>query len=316
MISDKRKSAKLNTEFKNFFDTKFQNDFPELERQRKKYLLYFWILCFVSIIVIGVIHTSVVVVGDQDLAMNDNYVTVMFFLIAIAIYIIHSPINRFKEHVKNQVMGRLLSYFGNFSYFYQRGINSALIEKTCLFGHYDDKEDDDFFIGYYKDVEIMVAEEEITKVVRTRKGSRRVTVFDGIIIELDMNKPFNGQTIVKTDHGIFNRFYCVSNMENVKLEDVVFEKHFEVYSTDQIEARYVLTTAFMERMLKLKEVFKGKQIQFSFFDNKVIIAIDTSKDMFEVSSLFHKIPDYKRACETFNQITAVFSIIDILLSVK
>ncbi len=316
MIPDKRKSAKLNTEFKNFFDTKFQNDFPELEKQRKKYLLYFWILCFVSVIVISVIHTSVVVVGGQDLAMNDNYVTVMFFLVAAAIYIIHSPINRFKEHIKKNVMKKLLSYFGDFSYAYQRGIYSNLIKKTCLFGDYDDKEDDDFFSGTYKNVNIMVAEEELIKIVHTQKGSRRVTIFDGIIIELDMNKNFNGQTVVKKDHGIFNRFYCVSKMENVKLEDVVFEKHFEVYSTDQIEARYVLTTAFMERMLQLKQVFKGRQIQFSFFDNKVIIAIDTSKDMFEVSSLFHKIPDYKRTFETFNQINAVFSIIEILLSPK
>lgn len=316
MIQKNRENAKRVAEFKEFFDTKFQKDFPELEQKRKKYLLFFWLLIVASVLVLIVIHTCVIIVGGQDLAMNENYVKLMFFLIAIAIYIVHSPINRFKEHIKNQVMAKLLSYFGNFSYFYQRGIHSDLIQKSCLFGYYHDKEDDDFFIGSYKDVNIMVAEEELIRIVRTNKGSRRVTIFDGIIIELDMNKQFNGQTVVKTDHGIFNRFHCVANMENVKLEDVVFEKHFEVYSTDQIEARYVLTTAFMERILQLKQVFKGKKIQFSFFDNKLIIAIDTSKDMFEVSSLFHKIPDYKRACETFNQITAVCSIVDILLLPK
>lgn len=38
--------------------------------------------------------------------------------------------------------------------------------------------------------------------------------------------------------------------EEVKLEDVEFSKQFFVDSNDQVEARFLLTTAFMERFKK------------------------------------------------------------------
>ena len=39
-----------------------------------------------------------------------------------------------------------------------------------------------------------------------------------------------------------------------KLEDIYFNKQFNVYSDDEVETRYLLTTAFMERLSNLKKV--------------------------------------------------------------
>lgn len=312
MIEDSRELAKLKADFKQFFDTKFSRDFLELEKARKKYLLYFWLLLLIAVAVLAIINLSLILFGSRETMFNDNYLGIMYILVAAAIFIIQSPVKRFKKKVKNQVMEKMLGFFGSFRYVYQQNLSDTLLRKTCLFGDYENSEGDDFFDGAYKNTGIKVSEQKLTKTVRTRKGSRQVTVFDGIIIQLDMNKNFKGQTVVKTDRGIFNKFYGISRMENIRLEDVFFEKEFEVYATDQIEARYVLTTGFMERMLKLKEAFRGKNIQFSFLGNKVIIAVKTSQDMFEVSSLFRKIPDYQKISEAFGQFAAVFSIIDIL----
>ena len=101
-------------------------------------------------------------------------------------------------------------------------------------------------------------------------------------------------------------------MANVKLEDCVFEKKFEVFSTDQVEARYLLTTAFMERILEVKKRFHGKKIQLSFFDNKLLIAVDTSKDMFETTSLFGTTARYGRMRDVVGQFHSIFSVIDLL----
>ena len=39
----------------------------------------------------------------------------------------------------------------------------------------------------------------------------------------------------------------------MQLDDVTFEQRYDVYSTDQIEARALLTPAFMERFMSLAE---------------------------------------------------------------
>ena len=107
-------------------------------------------------------------------------------------------------------------------------------------------------------------------------------------------------------------FYRIKGLERVKLEDTKFEKIFEVFSSDQIEARYLLTTAFMERMLRLRDLYDGKVIQFSFKDNKLLIAIKTRQNMFEANSFFRSNLNKKRIDLVFLQFYTVFSIIKLL----
>ena len=127
-----------------------------------------------------------------------------------------------------------------------------------------------------------------------------------------MKKPFKGQTVVLKDSGLLNKFKGFPDMERVKLEDVVFEKHFEVYSTDQIEARYLLTTAFMERILQLKKLYRGKKIEISFYANKLLLAIDTRENMFEPCSFFKTNLNKKKFDQVFEQFWMIFSIIHVL----
>ncbi|MBO5441952.1 MAG: DUF3137 domain-containing protein [Alphaproteobacteria bacterium] len=103
-------------------------------------------------------------------------------------------------------------------------------------------------------------------------------------------------------------------MQQVKLEDVVFDKNWDVEATDQIEARFVLTPAFMERILEVKRRFKGKKIEFSFWKNKVLIAVHTNKDMFETTSLFTSALNYRKMQEVVAQFYSVFSVADVLLN--
>lgn len=104
----------------------------------------------------------------------------------------------------------------------------------------------------------------------------------------------------------------LKKMQSVNLEDVVFDKHWQVRSNDQIEARYVLTPALMERMLEIKRRFYGKAIEFSFWNNKVLIAVHTSKDMFETTSLFTPALSYHKVQEVITQFYSIFSAVDLL----
>ena len=114
------------------------------------------------------------------------------------------------------------------------------------------------------------------------------------------------------DRGILNPFFKIKGLQNVKLEDSLFEKYFEVYSDSQIEARYLLTTGFMERIIKLRDLYEGKSIQFCFQNNTLLLVISTNQNMFEANSFFRSNINKKKIDRVFEQFYTIFSIVKLL----
>lgn len=124
------------------------------------------------------------------------------------------------------------------------------------------------------------------KLTKSKKevGGRPVVIFKGIMCVADFHKHFNTNTVVRQ-----RRYLRSDKMQRVKLENGEFERRFNVYSMDQVEARYILSTSMMERMIEMDKKFKRK-VQFSFTDSKVIVAIDDKRDNFEFNiwrSVYH-----------------------------
>ena len=303
----------LHRKFRIFYQQELKAYFAPMEAERKKYLKRFWILLAITLLVVpAIILLSLMHFISIDRAPDRNETGFILMIIVVFVAICSAPIYSYKKHVKGNVMEKMISFFGDFVYMYGNLIKWRILEESKLFSRPTSINGDDHFYGKYKGVGITISEEKHRK--KSGKNSE-VTIFRGIIILLDMDKPFTGNTIVKKDRGwLMNK--CLNLGEGlgkkVALEDVVFEKYFEAYSNDQVEARYLLTTAFMERILKVRDAFDGKAIEFAFFDNKLLIKIPTSKDMFEASSLFCSATDYNRIEEAFDQFCAVFSIVDIL----
>lgn len=101
----------------------------------------------------------------------------------------------------------------------------------------------------------------------TRTEEHWRNIFKGLFFAADFNKHFNGSTLVRAGKaGIFAGLF--GNL--VKLEDPRFSQQFKVYSSDQVEARYLLTPRMMERLLDLKESLGS--IELSFIGSWVHIA--------------------------------------------
>ena len=69
---------------------------------------------------------------------------------------------------------------------------------------------------------------------------------------------WTARTVIIKDFGVVNRLYQPQGMERVRLVDPKFEKLFEVFSTDQTEARAFLSPVIMERLLELEDLFVVK----------------------------------------------------------
>ena len=79
-------------------------------------------------------------------------------------------------------------------------------------------------------------------------------MFDGLFVGITLPRSLTGTTVVLTDRGVWQNFKASwrgPQLETVRLEHQEFEKRYEVSSTDQIEARALLTPAFMDRFVEL-----------------------------------------------------------------
>ncbi len=280
------------------------------EKLRQKYVSRFWLMLLISLIVIPMICIISYLLSHQSrAAFNPN---ILFLMIAGAVFILRAPYHQYKKQIKRDIMPIFIAFFDGFEYRYAQGLTADEIEDSRIFPSFDTIYADDCFEGCYQGVHIRVMEEKLKRYYRTKNGRKEVTVFEGIAVELDLKKMFSSRTIVIKDAGIFNRIKHFSNMERIKLEDPTFEKIFEVFGTDQFEARRFLTPAFMERVIKLKNLYKGKSVQLSFYEGKLLIAVSTNQDMFEPFSFFKTNINKEKIDRVFEQFLTIFEIIRIL----
>ena len=99
-------------------------------------------------------------------------------------------------------------------------------------------------------------------------------------------------------------------LEHIQLEDPEFNKKYSVFSSDQIEGRYLVTTAFMERFKNLQIAFNSKKIKCAFVNNKIYFAIQTNKNLFEIGNTFKSLENPKTIETFFNEIISIYILID------
>lgn len=225
---------------------------------------------------------------------------------------IYSSINQYKASIKSDIFPNILSFLGNYTFSPECPNRVYGLRESDIIPDYDRETNEDMIIGKYKDVDIDLFETTL-EVIRRQKRTND-TVFKGVVISLSMHKYFKGKTIIKKDAGVIsnlikNKF---TNLENVTLEDPHFEEMFEVYSSDQIESRYLLTPAFMERLVQLSEAFRSTKIECSFYDNKLLMLIPITQNLFEPGSIFEPEDFVDDAKTLLKEMNLIFQIIDIL----
>lgn len=230
-----------------------------------------------------------------------------------------------------------------------------------LFAEFNETVFDDCFKGSIDGVNYAMIECELINHTKGRNEST-TTVFKGLVVSFDFNKPINADTIIKSkkdedvnntlfsSHAIISALLLIlafaviyvlifgsldvfsylsfsaftvpfvipiilliiaiilskkNKMQKVKLEDWDFDKRFDVLSTSQVEARYLITPSFMERLKSLETAFGAKNLKCSFFEDNIMFAISTRKDLFEFGSLYHSIKNSKAVEEVYNQIKSI-----------
>lgn len=100
------------------------------------------------------------------------------------------------------------------------------------------------------------------------------------------------------------------DFEEIKLEDPEFTKKYRAYSTDQVEGRYLITPAFMQRFKNIQTAFGTNKVKCSFYGDNLMFAISTRRNLFEIGNLFRSLNNPKQMTAFFNELSSILSLID------
>lgn len=99
-------------------------------------------------------------------------------------------------------------------------------------------------------------------------------------------------------------------LKEILLEDPIFNKKYNVYSSDEVESRYLVTSAFMERFNNVKTAFGARKIKCAFYNQDIMFVISTNKNLFELGDLFHPLENPKKIMNFFEEIISILTLID------
>ncbi len=201
------------------------------------------------------------------------------------IYCINAKSQELSLYYKNNIISAIVRQLcEEASFTPDQGIPESTFMASGLFSTSPDRyHSEDLITGkigktLFSCAEIIAEEKKVTIDNKGHQHEHWVTIFKGFFFMADFQKDFAGRTLIYRN----SWFKLRTGLQRVKLENPGFEKNFDTYSTDQVEARYILSPGMMEKILDLDRKFPGK-IMLSFYKSQVIIAIPDSSNHFEAS---------------------------------
>jgi Protein of unknown function (DUF3137) len=137
----------------------------------------------------------------------------------------------------------------------------------------------------------------------------RNLIFKGLFFRAEFNKKFRGKTTILPNNlsSKIQPFHR-SRGQIARLEDPEFSKYFTVYSNNQVEARYVLSTSLMERLVRFRKK-ANRQVYISFVESMIYIAIPYQEDLFE-PKLFSTMLNFNPIRDYFENLQLMIGIVE------
>ncbi len=227
------------------------------------------------------------------------------------------PLSELYDQVKSRMLITIADAMG--CHYTATRLETAIIPRMLDLGllpHYDRASYEDCFTGERYKCAFDLFEAHLEEKHQTKNGTSWSTVFRGQIVRVAFPKHFLGVTVVRRSLGLFNFLNSFGNkLQHIGLEDPKFERDFEVFGSDQVEARELVHPVFMERLLALETAYDGKRLRCGFQDGDLLLAVE-GRDRFELGSMFTPLADPKRVRVVVNDIAEILRLVDSMLTAE
>lgn len=138
-------------------------------------------------------------------------------------------------------------------------------------------------------------------------GKHRRQIFSGQIYAFERRRTGRGEIVAVPDRGLFNLFMPAGGFQRVRIEgDDPFEKAFEVYATDPVEARFLLGGMTARRLiLELRQAGK----LFLYVGPEDVLVAISGTDRYEPGSMFSARTGEARVRLMFDDVAAALDIV-------
>ena len=291
---------------KDFQDRFFNELYPVLQQydNERKLRLVIAIIFVTIFSIAGLLIFCMIILWDVEGDDRFEILKGSIYMFTLAWLVWFGLKKGFENKIKNKIMPKMCDCFDKLTWV--RGAypdGDEVFISSHLLPLYASCNYDDVFYGAYKDVKFDIVESKSGV-----KSNKSGIVFDGVIVKFDMNKSFKGNTVICSDSIL--PMAPAEELVHTTLEDVVFEKKFDVYTDDEVEARYLITPSFMERLNNMKVAFDADKVSCAFYEQYLFVALHTSKDLFSLCSLVKPVNDEKQFFQMFEEILSIIKLID------
>ncbi|MBU0800866.1 MAG: DUF3137 domain-containing protein [Alphaproteobacteria bacterium] len=201
---------------------------------------------------------------------------------------ITQPKRQYAAAYKTDILPKIARLFGNLTYVPKGKIDMAVIKPSKIVPAHHQYRTDDYFTGIYRGVDLAFAEIELKQRQQSGKRTTYVTVFKGLAILLTMpkNKFFGHTALVGNSAGVFQWFKKKSlGLQRADLVDPAFEKQFDVYTNDQVEARYLIHPVMIEKIKNMRNTYGADGIMAAYWEKHLLVMMKSNKDHFEPAGI-------------------------------
>lgn len=222
-------------------------------------------------------------------------------------------LNKTRGDITNGLLERVCRYL---KLDYRRNISRpaycADFDRLGLLPNFNRESWEDEVSGARHGAEFVFCEAHL-KYKTSGKNSSTRTVFHGQMMVIDYHKKFLGETVIKRDAGIFNRLMKPGkHFQRIGIVSPKFEKIFEAWSTDQVEARELLDPLVLERFEELDRLYDGAKLRAAFSNGKLFLALETG-DKLNMGSMFKPLKGPERVENILKEFDLIYDLIDVLL---
>jgi len=244
-----------------------------------------------------------------------NYL--LFVIVGIVLSVIGTVLTKklegFQEDYKEQVFSMLLKVYNpSLDYTLDDHIDHTVFGASNLFeSDYRYFGGKDLIKGKIGDTRFQLSKLEAYQKIEGDEESKTF-VFNGIFLEADFHKYFHSDTFVVPKisdmlTGYFGMKHVGASM--IEMEDRNFEEVFNVFTTDEQDARYILSLTLMNRIRNLQNRFAG-ELSISFRRNSIYVAINNLNFMTFDHDLDVPLDPQLSVKEILGEIHSFLSIID------
>ncbi len=213
------------------------------------------------------------------------------------------------EYKKNIAEPILKQFFGEFQYRPSQGFSSKELSDFQLLSGFSRRLEsvisEDYIEGVYKGVGYRQADVKEKKRADDSELLAETERLHGRISVYQFQKNLNGHIVIKSQG---STHVDVRNMKKVEMENILFNRKFDVYTTNEQMAYYLLTPQFMEYLLNLDV---RRETAFRFSGNNIVLFRNGINGIFE-ADMSQPLDIQYEIGKSYNELKEILDFVDVL----